>query len=259
MTELATYEEPDRIEEVWRRLETTARPSYSQSWGWIENWLSTQDHPLLDVVLEDGEPIAAAFDGMPVLRAPSFPALGMQGADFRVVVDREIGTPLVDLDTVRAAEGGYLATLPSAIRAHLAHTRLQLGELEVEAATDAVRAHVVFDELLDLKGAPDDAFFRRLITQRAPSGEIQLLRIRARNTTLGCLYNVMWHDHAAYQLAGYAALEDADVCHVAAIEHNANRGMAFYELQHADARLATGETRRVILRLYRRQRIKLAG
>jgi hypothetical protein len=252
--DLAIYDAPDLIEAIWRRLEGVARPPYVQSWGWIENWLSSLGtKPSLTVIHDDaGDPIAAAFDDLPVLRAPAFPALGMQTSDFRVIVDREAATPHVDLETVRAVAGGYVSTRPAVVRAGLLHARLQAGELTVESATDAPRAHAFMDELLHLNGTVDSPTFRRLIDQRAPFGEIQLLRVRAGAATLGLFYNVTWHEHVAYQLAAFASAADADLCHTAAIEHNAALGFAFYELHPDDARLATGETRHVVLRLQRR-------
>jgi len=252
--DLAIYDTRDQIETIWRRLEAVARPPYALSWGWIENWLASRDdQPTLAVVHDhDGDPVAAAFDDMPVLRAPTFPALGLSANEFRVVVDREVATPHVDLETVRAVEGGYLSTRPAVMRGHLLHTRMQEGELDVEFATDAPRAHALFDELLDLKGAPDHPAFRRLIDQRAPFGEIQLLRVRGGDATLGAFFSVLWHDHVAYQLAGFAAAANTDLCHTAAIEHAAARGFAFYELRPDEARLATGETRTVLQRLLRR-------
>ncbi len=252
--DLAIYDAPDLIAAIWQRLEAVARPPYAQSWGWIENWLSSLDvKPPLTVIHDDaGDPIAAAFDDMPVLRAPSFPALGLTTSEFRATVERELATPHVDLETVRAVEGGYISTRPAVIRAGLMHARLQAGELDVESATDAPRAHAFMDELLDLKGAPDSPTFRRLIDQRAPFGEMQVLRVCAGDETLGCFFNVTWHDHVAYQLTAFASASDADLCHAAAIEHNAAHGFAFYELHPDDVRLATGETRHVVLRLQRR-------
>jgi hypothetical protein len=264
MSELAIYEDADAVESIWHHLEAIARPPYVQSWGWVENWLVCHGQlPSLAVIHDaNGAPIAAAFDGVPVLRTAAFPELGMTTDEFRVAVEREAIAPHVDLDTVRAVEGGYLATLPAAIRAHLLHARRQTGELEIEAATNAAHAHVILDELLALKRAPDDPFFRRLIDQRAPFGEIQLLRIRSNGVTLGCLYNTTWHDRVYNQLGGFAATADADICHIAAVEHAAGRGFAFYDLQPDRARLATGQTRRVWLRLERhrhRRASKLAG
>ena len=252
--DLAIYDAPDLIAAIWQRLEAVARPPYALSWGWIENWLaSLENRPSLTVVHDGaGEPVAAAFDDMPVLRAPAFPALGMSTSEFRAVVDREVATPHVDLETVRAVEGGYVSTRPAVVRAGLMHARLQAGELDIESATDAPRAHAFMDELLDLKGAPDNPMFRRLIDQRAPFGEIQLLRVRAGDATLGCFYNVTWQNRVAYQLTAFATATDADLCHTTAIEYNAAHGCAFYELHPDDARLSTGETRHVVLRLQRR-------
>ena len=252
--DLAVYDAPEQIEAIWRRLELVARSPYTLSWGWIENWLaSLDDQPSLAVIHDDGgDPIAAAFEDMPVLRAPAFPTLGISTDDFLVIVDREVATAHVDLEIVRAVEGGYISTRPAALRAQLLHTRLQTGELEVEATTDGPRAHAFMDELLDLEGAPDRPMFRRLIDRRAPCGEIQLLRVRAGDATIGCFYNVTWHEHVAYQLAGFASSADADLCHAAAIEYNAACGGAFYELHPEDMRLATGETRHLSLRLLRR-------
>lgn len=261
MTELALYDAAGDIERIWRALEAVARPPYTQSWGWIENWIAAQRAtPTLAVIVDDdGAPLAAAFDDQPVLRAPAFPALGTSTPTYRVMLDRELVLPHVDLEAIRGVEGGYPSMLPAAIRAHLRHDRAQHDEIVVEAASDGPRAHVFFDELLALAGASDDAFYRRLIDQRAPAGEIQLLRIRAEDTTLGCLFNITWHDHVICQRAAFTTLRVADLCHAAAIEHEAARGFAFYELLPRDARLATGESRRVVLRLERRMQHKLAG
>lgn len=253
--DLAIYDGPDEIEAIWRRLEAVARPPYALSWGWIENWLSSlpaASRPSLAVIVDEaGDPIAAAFDDMPVLRSPAFPALGVSASEFRVFVDREVAMPHVDLETVRAV-GGYLSTRPAVMRAALMHAQLQAGELEIEAATDAPGAHAIMDELLDLKGAPDSPVLRRLVDRRAPFGEIELLRVRGGGATLGCFFHVTWHDRVAYQLAAFAAPADADLCHTAAIEYYARRGLAFYDVHPEDARLATGETRHVVLRLHRR-------
>jgi len=252
--DLAIYDAPDLIEAIWRRLEAASRVPYALSWGWIENWLSAQpDRQVLAVVHDDnGDPIAAAFEGMPVLRSPAFPALGTTTSQFRAAVDREVATPHVDLETVRAVEGGYLSTRPAVMRAGLLHARLQAGELDVESATDAPRAHAFMNELLDLKGAPDQPALRRLLDQRAPFGEIQLVRVRRGDATVASFYNVLWHERVAYQLAAFSSEIDPDLAHTTVIEYAAARGLAFYELQPEDTRLATGESRHVVLRLQRR-------
>lgn len=260
---LASYDTPFQVETIWRRLEAVARPPYTLSWGWIETWLATREpRPALAVVHDDaGEPIAAAFEELPVLRAPAFPALGVTTEAFRIAVEREVVTPHVDLDTVRSVAGGYLATRPAATRAHLRHARRQSGELAVDTAHDVPQVHALFDELLELAGAADHATLRRLLDRRAPHGEIELVRIRAGAETLGCFYNVVWLGHVAYQLSAFATCADVDLCHAAAIEHAAACGHAFYDLHPEHARLATGETRQLVLRLERRAPLpsRLAG
>ncbi|HET9483023.1 MAG TPA: hypothetical protein VFO79_03630, partial [Xanthomonadales bacterium] len=107
MTEVAIIETREEMEKIWRQIEAVARPPYAQSWGWIENWLAFLDHaPALAVIHDDaGAPIAAAFEDQPVLRAPAFPALGCTGPDYRIVLDRELVVPHVDLEAVRCVEG----------------------------------------------------------------------------------------------------------------------------------------------------------
>jgi hypothetical protein len=259
--DLAIYEQREQIQRVWQHIEMTARPGYAQSWGWIENWLASLERvPHLQVIHDHhGEPIAAAFDDMPVLRTPAFPALGIVEAEFRVFVDREIATAHVDLETVRAVEGGYLSTRPAVMRGPLQHTQKQLGEVDVEAVTDAAGAQAMFDDLLALDGSFDNDLLRRLIDQRAAHGEVQLARIRFGEATAAYFYNVIYHDHIAYQRAAFAPDAHPDVCHAAMIEHAAARGLAFYELHPDDARLATGESRHLVLRLQRRDMSRLAG
>jgi Acetyltransferase (GNAT) domain len=259
--DLAIYEQRDQIERVWQRIEAAARPPYALSWGWIENWLASLERvPLLQVIHDhDGEPIAAAFDDMPVLRTPAFPALGVVEPEFRVFVDREIAAPHVDLETVRAVEGGFVSTRPAVMRGHLRHTQKQLGECEVETVTDGARAQARFDDLLALDGSFDNDLLRRLIDRRAARGEIQLARVRFGEATAAYFYSVIYHDHIAYQRAAFAPDAHPDLCHAAVIEHAAARGLAFYELHPDDARLATGESRHLVLRLQRRDTSRLAG
>ena len=198
-----------------------------------------------------------------MLRAPQVPALGLATNDVRISVDRELVTPHVDLATVRAVEGGYLSTRPAVIRAHLLHARLQAGELTVQSGTDAPRAHAMFDELLDLEGAPDNPVLRRLNRSARTVRRGNPASSRARRRCLArCPVQCHVERPVAYLATGCTpASADADLCHTAAIEHAAAGGLAFYELQPADARLATGESRQVVLRLQLQQRAssRLAG
>lgn len=61
--DLIAVDDP-RVEPIWRALEAQAQPSYSLTWGWIENWLATlpaETRPALAVISNGGEPAAAFF------------------------------------------------------------------------------------------------------------------------------------------------------------------------------------------------------
>lgn len=192
----------------------------------------------------------------------------------RVRIDRERPAPFVDLDTVRSVTGGYLAILPARVRAPLLRERDRLGGLALEVATDERHALDIFDELVrlhrrrwHLRGEPGafgdpwlGQFHRRLIASRLRHGEIQLIRVRARGLTVGCLYNFVLGDHVSFFQSGLAASPDprfmpGELCHAEAVELNAAAGKQTYELlgdgASAPRRLATGERRLVWLRVQR--------
>lgn len=68
------------VEHIWRDLEAAYRPSYFQTWGWIENWLAmlpADEQPELAIVHSGGAPIAAFFVGRRrVLRHHFVPSKG---------------------------------------------------------------------------------------------------------------------------------------------------------------------------------------
>ena len=105
-----------------------------------------------------------------------------------------------------------------------------------------------------------EAFHRRLIAQRMAHGEIQLVRVRAGGSTLGCLYNFVYRGHVLFYQCGLASFDDPHIkpgylCHAAAVEYNALAGHAIYDLLGGQARykdnLATGMNRLVWLRVQR--------
>ena len=53
-----------------------------------------------------------------------------------------------------------------------------------------------------------ERFHRRLITSRIASGEIQLVRVRAGETTIGCLYNFVYNGRVLFYQSGLARLDD---------------------------------------------------
>jgi len=193
-------------------------------------------------------------------------------AGYEVAIDREEAAPFVDLDAVRAV--GYGELIGPSARAQLRRARELAGEVSLEVAHDAHHALDIYGELLRLharwhvsrgtRGAFADPWFeqlhRRLIVARAAHGDVQLVRVRARGETLGCLYNLVARDRVTFYRAALATFDPARwrpdlVCHAAAIEHAARAGHAIYDLVGSrleDRRpLATGAHRLVWLRVHR--------
>ena len=116
----------------------------------------------------------------------------------------------VDLDLVRDAAGGYLSLLGAHVKTQVRRTRREVGPIEVEVAEDRAGALEIFGELARLRaraGQPADRFLeavhRRLIETRIAHGEIQLVRIRADEVTLGCLYGFAYRGHVLVHQAGF--------------------------------------------------------
>ena len=192
----------------------------------------------------------------------------------RVLIDREVAAPFVDLEAVRR-RGDYLALLGHKTRGQIRRARRELGPLQVEVAADLRAALATFDELIALhaaqwhkRGLPGafadpwiEQFHRRLIERRLPHGEIQLLRVRAGECTIGCLYSFIANGRVHVYQSGFAAFDDPHIkpgylCHAAAVEYDAAAGHAIYDPLGGDARykeqLATGATRLRWLRIQRR-------
>ncbi len=191
-----------------------------------------------------------------------------------VRIEREVGSPFVDLARVRAAPGGYLALLSAGVRAQIRRARRGLGELAFERARDLGEAEDIYGELVALHQASwiareepgafadpwFDGFHRRLIARRFDSGELELVRVRAGGRTVGCLYNLVHRGRVLFYQSGLARDRDPRikpglVCHAAAIADAAARGLAVYDFLGGDARykreLATGSTRLVWARVQR--------
>lgn len=172
---------------------------------------------------------------------------------FRVRIDREVPAYLVDLARVR--EDGYLPLLGSQTRAHLRRARREAGEIELEVAGSIPHALSIYDELISLhqkawraKGEPGSFadpwfvdFHRRLISRRFPRGEIQLVRLRSDQGTLGTLYNFVYRGRVLQYQSGLAEmankhLKPGFLAHAAAIEHAASAGLAIYDFLAGDMR-----------------------
>ena len=215
-------------------------------------------------------PLAALVAGLPdewdelVLPAIDRDAFGTPIAEgVRVHVDREKPWPFVDLQRVRDADGGYLGVLGPATRAHIRRSRRALGELEVEIAADVSHALDIYSELValhqeswHLRGQPGafadpwfESFHRQLIATHPD--ECELVRVRAGNQTVGCLYNLVYRGRVLFYQSGLAAFSDPHikpglVCHAAAVANAAARGDDIYDFLGGDGRykhnLATGTT-----------------
>jgi CelD/BcsL family acetyltransferase involved in cellulose biosynthesis len=193
---------------------------------------------------------------------------------YNVVLEREELAPFVDLEAVRTVQGGYPALLPASTRTQLQRLHGVFGELELEHATTPREAMDIYGELLRLharrwaargrRGAFADPwverFHRRLILTRAPHGEIQLVRVKSKGGTLGCLYNLVSCGRVLFYQCGLASLDDPQLkpgyaCHAALVEYNARAGHATYDLIGGQAvykdNLGTSHDRLMWLRVQR--------
>jgi CelD/BcsL family acetyltransferase involved in cellulose biosynthesis len=160
------------------------------------------------------------------------------------------------------------------VRAQLRRAQRGFGELSLDVAADEREAADIYGELVRLhglrwraRGQPGafadpwfDRFHRRLIAERFRHGEIQLLRLRAGATTLGCLYNLVAGGRVLFYQSGLESFADPHLkpgylCHAAAIRHNAAAGHAVYDLLAGASRykqsLATDEVELVWARIQR--------
>src|SRR5262249_30496669 len=183
---------------------------------------------------------------LPALDADGPVARGLAGlaadlAPLRVRSDSRVPAPAVDLAKVRDG-GDYLKLLGGSTRSQILRSQKLYGargKLALEVAASLDQARSVFDELVALhRQAWRDRgeagaflpfvhdFHRRLIERRFAAGEIQLLRVRAGDTTVGCLYNFVWRGDVLFYQSGLAYETDGQLkprpgCHPPAIHHAA--------------------------------------
>lgn len=170
---------------------------------------------------------------------------------FEVLVTQQRDAHYIDLAAVRAKKD-YLALLSSNTRSQVRRSeRLYAethGPITVEIAQDLTQARGIYEEMLDLHGRSWEArgqqshflrqwiqeFHKRLIVERFDSGEIQLVRIKAGQHTIGCLYNFVYAGRVYFYQGGLVTeydnkLKPGMVSHAAAIQHCANLGLAEYD------------------------------
>jgi Acetyltransferase (GNAT) domain len=191
----------------------------------------------------------------------------------RLRVDGRKPSPYVDLARVRDA-GDYLKLLGGSTRSQIRRAQKLYGargKLALDVAASQAQAQAIFDELVALhrrawgeRGEAGaflpfvHAFHRRLIERRFAAGEIQLVRVRAGDATIGCLYNFVWLGDVSFYQSGLAYETDSKlkpglVCHALAIDHAARAGHRSYDFLAGDSRykqsLATDARELVWLRL----------
>jgi len=213
---------------------------------------------------------------LPACDAAAFTALtaATLGSQLRVRIDREVANYHVDLAAVR--QQGYLALLGSSTRAQVRKAERAAGEVTLDTARDDREAMTIYNELVALhqrswrmRGQPGawadpwfDRFHRRLIEERHRHGEIQLIRVRNAELTIGCLYNFVSAGRVLFYQSGFGISADRHLrpgylCHAYVIDHCAKLGLAVYDLLGGDARykqsLATGETRLIWGRVQQRR------
>lgn len=220
---------------------------------------------------------------LPALDADDALARGLiaDHARLRLRIDGNTPSPMVDLAKVRDA-GDYLKVLGGNTRSQIRRSQKLYnarGKLALDVAGSPAQALEIFDELVALhrrswseRGQAGafvpfvHAFHKRLIAQRFASGEIQLLRIRAGDSTVGCLYNLVSRGTVAFYQSGLAFESDSKlkpglVCHALAVAHDAAAGHRWYDFLGGGSRykqsLSTDARNLVWLRL-QKNRLRFA-
>jgi CelD/BcsL family acetyltransferase involved in cellulose biosynthesis len=197
-----------------------------------------------------------------------------------VAQQSQLDCHLVNLAAVRAAPSGdYLGLLSSNTRSQIRRSLnayAKLGPLQVDVAADVEQGMAFFDALKSLHArtwmergeestfascSMADRFHRQLIQRHLPRGEVQLLRVRAGQDTLGYLYNFVHGEQVLYYQSGfhYGLLDKHDkpgmVCHSLAVQHYAKQGLHEFNLTAGSYRykasLATHSETLATCQLYR--------
>lgn len=194
-----------------------------------------------------------------------------------LVVESDTSSPYADLDAIRDQDVDYLSTLSANSRQQLRRSIRAYeaeGKLILDVAETPDMALDIFAELVDLHqrhwrartapGAFAQAqtirFHRELIRAGLPDGQIQLLRLRCDDTTIGCLYSFISQRHVYFYQGGLSYSEDKKkrpgmVSHYYAICHSLERGLGVYDFLAGPTRykmsLSSGTKRMVWCRLQR--------
>lgn len=152
----------------------------------------------------------------------------------------------VDLATVRAAQGDYLSLLSSNTRSQIRRSIKDRGGLPtVTRATGPADVTAWVDEMQALNSgrhadnAWDDPAFCRFVTALAlrglGNGEVEMLRLTDKAGCVGLLVNFIYRGQAMnYQSAFVPPASSKDkpglLCHTAAVDDYAARGLTLYSL-----------------------------
>jgi CelD/BcsL family acetyltransferase involved in cellulose biosynthesis len=164
----------------------------------------------------------------------------------------------IDLADLRQRGTGLEAALSANSRHQLKRSRRWYetkGPVGIAAATTVEDALAILDELKELhqrqwraRGHPGafascffEEFHRDLVRARFAAAEIQLLRITAGKSTVGCLYNFVHAGRVYYYQSGFTypdrpAIKPGLICHALAAEWNIERGARTYDLLAGDSR-----------------------
>jgi hypothetical protein len=216
------------------------------------------------------------------LYLPGFDMRSFQGTamlenifPYKAIIDDDLVSPFVDLDKVRARDGDYLSLLSANTRAQINRSyRIyeKIAPVQLEVAQDASSAMDIYHELINLhedtwtsrgqNGAFSSdhlfQFHKRLIQSRFENSEIQLLRIKCENNTIGCLYNFVYKNNVYFYQSGInydldKRLKPGLIAHVEAIRHNAAMGHKIYDFLGGGSQykmsLATDHNRLIWMRL----------
>ena len=214
---------------------------------------------------------------LPGLDVGSFPgnATFTKIPPFRTILEHDSISPFVDLNIIRREENDYLTFLASNTRYQINRSyRIceKTAPVQLEVAQDITGAMAIYRELVALheqvwskRGTPGAfctdylyLFHERLIEKRFDYGEIQLLKVRCGDVTLGCLYNFVYRNHVYFYQSGINYHLDKQVkpgfmVHVEAVRHNVAAGNNIYDFMGGDTsykmRLATPHNRLIWVRV----------
>jgi len=162
----------------------------------------------------------------------------------------------VNLTKIRENNYDYLALISQNKRNQIRRSIKEynkIGELKLTIAENVEEALTILDELIELhqkrwtaRGQPGafsnpyfTNFHKDIIIGRLSYGEIQLLKLTAGQTTIGCLYSFIYNGNVLFYQSGFNYMESnlfrpGLTCHYHAIIHNAILGHNHYDFLSDD-------------------------